>query len=158
MKNTPENWVKSPHLAEVKLIYKTKSQPSSVPVINSPDSAYEYLMSIWDKEIFELQEEFFVVLLNNALNVLGFYKVSKGGKTATIVDISHVLCVAVLSNAHSILLAHNHPSGYLKASSADIRLTRRISDALDNIGIHLRDHLILTTDGYYSFKEHKLLN
>jgi len=157
MKKVPENWLQSPHLAEVKLVYQTKRQLSSTPIIDNPDDAYKYLMSIWDQGKLELQEEFVIVLLNNRLKVLGWYKVSSGGNNATIVDVSHVLCVAVLSNANSLLIAHNHPSGSCKPSSADINLTRRISEALRNIGIQLRDHLVLTIDGYYSFKKQNML-
>ena len=157
MKIFPENWLQSPHMAEVRLVYQTKGQLPSQPVLDTPDQACQYLMSIWDLDTLELYEEFAIVMLNNSLKVLGWYKVSSGGKNATIVDISHVVCAAVLSNAHSIVLAHNHPSNNSKPSSADIRLTRRISEALQNIGIQLSDHIILTNEGYYSFKEHNLL-
>ena len=157
MKNFPENWLQSPHMAEVKLVYQTKGQLPSQPALCTPEEACQYLLSIWDHDTLELYEEFAIVLLNSSLKVLGWYKVSSGGKNATVVDISHVVCAAVLSNAHSVLLAHNHPSNTAKPSSADINLTRRISEALKNIGILISDHIILTSDGYYSFKEHNLL-
>jgi DNA repair protein RadC len=157
MNKTPDNWLQSPHLSQVKLVYQTEQQLSSQPVINSPDEAYDYIMSIWDQGTLELQEEFAIILLNNNLKVLGFYKVSAGGKSATIVDISHVVCAAVLSNAHSVILAHNHPGGKLKASSADIQLTRRIYEVLTNVGITLNDHLIITRESYYSFNQHNLI-
>jgi len=144
-------------MAEVKLVYQYKRQLSSQPIISSPDEAYEYMMSIWDQDTLELQEEFAIVLLNNALKVLGWYKVSRGGKSATIVDIPHVVCAAVLSNAHAVILAHNHPGGKLKASTADIRLTNRIYEALTNVGISLHDHLIITREYYYSFNQNNLI-
>jgi DNA repair protein RadC len=145
-------------MAEVKLVYQYKRQMSSQPVISSPDEAYDYIMSIWDQETMDLQEEFAIILLNNGLKVLGWYKVSRGGKQATIVDIPHVVCAAVLSNAHAVILAHNHPSGGLKASTADIRLTNRINEALTNVGIRLHDHLIITREHYYSFNQHNKIS
>ena len=157
MKTFSDTWQQSPHLAEVKLIYQTGTETSLKPVLCSPAETYNYLMSIWNKDKLELQEEFKVLLFNNAMRCLGWYNVSSGGKTSTIVEISHVLSAALLGNAHSIILAHNHPSGQLKASSADIKLTNRIYDGLKNIGITLHDHLIITRSDYYSFNDHNLI-
>lgn len=65
--------------------------------------------------------------------------------------------VALKSNASSIILAHNHPSGNLQPSEADIKLTRKIKDAGTNLDLPVIDHIILTSESYYSFADEGLL-
>ena len=154
MKTFSENWTVSPHLHEVELVYRTDSGLSSKPQLQSPSDVHSYLLSIWNMDKVELQEEFYVILLNNAMRVLGWCKISTGGKSATIVDVSHVVQVAVLGNASSIILAHNHPSGKLIPSSSDINLTERIQKSLRPLSISVNDHIIISRQGFYSFLDH----
>ena len=88
---------------------------------------------------------------------MGIYNVSKGGISSTIVEIRHILYIALKTNSTGIILAHNHPSGNLKPSSTDINLTRRIKSACEIMDLNLTDHIILTKDNYYSFMEGGLL-
>jgi DNA repair protein RadC len=104
------------------------------------------------------KEVFIVAFLNNAKIVVGYKKISSGGSTATIVDPAEVMRQAVMNEANSILLVHNHPSGNKKASRADIQLTKRISKAGKLLGIPVDDHLIIAGDSYTSFKAKGLLN
>jgi len=153
-----ENWRQSPHLSEVKLVYQTKGDLDSNPILCAPEDVYTYLTDIWDLDRIELQEEFCVILLNNSLRVLGWHLLSKGGKNATVVEASHVLVLASLANASSVILAHNHLSSInLKASRADIHLTNRISEALNHVGIKVNDHVIISRKEFYSFRNHGLL-
>ena len=149
--------VNDPMLAEVKLTYSANPQDHDYPILDNPADVYGYLCDIWDNDKLELQEEFIVIILNNALRVLGWSKVSSGGKTATIVDVTMVIQIALLANAHAVVVAHNHPSGTMRPSTADINLTNRIKKSLDLMGITLHDHLIITRDQFYSFKENGLL-
>ena len=89
--------------------------------------------------------------------MLGIYNVSKGGISSTIVEIRHILYIALKTNSTGIILAHNHPSGNLKPSSTDINLTRKIKNACELMDLNLTDHIILTKDNYYSFMEGGLL-
>ena len=89
--------------------------------------------------------------------MLGIYNVSKGGISSTVVEIRHILYIALKTNSTGIILAHNHPSGNLKPSSTDINLTRRIKSACEIMDLNLTDHIILTKDNYYSFMEGGLL-
>ena len=158
MKNIPENWTQSDCLCEVKLSYKPTVDVHSQPTIDCPDKAVVLLRSIWDMDTIELYENFCVLLLNNSKVCLSWSYISSGGKSATVVDVSKVATTALLGNASSVILCHNHPSGVLKPSSADISLTRRIQDALELLGITLSDHIILTRSRYYSFVEHHMLH
>ena len=136
-------------VAEIKISYSTANTPKIK--ITSVDKAYQLLLSLWDLDTIELQEEFKVLLLNRANEVLAIYPLSKGGITGTVVDSRLIFAVALKCNATGILLCHNHPSGNLKPSDADITLTRSIKKCADFLDITLIDHLIITKNGFYSF-------
>lgn len=148
---------KSPTLAEVKLKYNSKRSIDSCPNITSPDEAEEVLRQIWDEDTIQLKEEFVVLLLNNAKKCLGWSKVSSGGATATIVDPATIFQVALLANATSIILAHNHPSGNTTPSKSDKNLTRKIKESGKMLGIEVEDHIILTAENRFSFKVNQVL-
>ena len=97
--------------------------------------------------------------LNRSNRVLGVYPVSLGGITGTIADIRLILSVALKIVATCIVLAHNHPSGSLKPSRADIELTSKIKEAAKYMHITLMDHLILSPeeDQYLSFADEGFL-
>lgn len=103
------------------------------------------------------KEVFIVAFLNNAKVVMGYKKISSGGSTATIVEPAEVMRQAVMNEANSILLLHNHPSGQNNASKADIQLTKRVVEAGKLLGIPVDDHLIIAGDKYTSFQEKGLL-
>lgn len=151
-------WLKDPEMAEVKLSYRHTGRIKEKPILNSPDEAYSYLLEIWDLDRIEIQEEFLMLLFDKALRCIGWYKLSSGGKNATIVEVSHLIIAAALGNASSIIIAHNHPSGTMSPSKSDISLTRRISKALSTVGISLNDHLIISRSEYISLNERGLLN
>lgn len=74
---------------------------------------------------------------------------SKGGLSGSIIDTRIILQYAIKANASAVILAHNHPSGSLEASEADIKITNRLRDALELVDIKLLDHLILNRDEEY---------
>ena len=143
-------------VAEIKVSYKTTNTPKVK--ITSGDVAFEVLLSSWDSDTIELQEEFKVLLLNRANEVLGIYPLSKGGITGTVVDQRLIFAVALKCNATGIILCHNHPSSTLKPSDSDITLTRIIKKCADFLDITLIDHLIITKKGFYSFSNEGLLS
>lgn len=100
-----------------------------------------------------LKEYFFVVLLNNANRVVGFYKLSEGGICGTVADIRLTFATALKSLATGIILIHNHPSGNLKPSEADKVLTQRFKKAGELLDVHVLDHIILTNEDYFSFSD-----
>lgn len=146
------NLLKSPSLAEISLKYKTVLPVDDMPSVTSPQEAVKLLRSIWDEDQIQLKEEFVVLLLNNAKKCLGWSKISSGGATATIVDPATIFQLALLANATSVILAHNHPSGTLEASQADKNLTNRIKDSGKMLGIGVEDHIILTAEKCLSFR------
>lgn len=144
-------------LPEVKVRYECSLNYNDLPNINSPDDAYKYLKEIWDMDTINYREEFIVLLLSNTKKCLGWSKISIGGGTATIVDPAKVYQVVLIANAHSIVLAHNHPSGHMKASSADINLTKRLQEIGKVLGIPVEDHLIIASNGFMSMRNQGLI-
>jgi len=148
---------KSPQLAEVKLTYKNEQSIEGCPAITSPGKAEKLLREIWDQDSIQLKEEFVVLLLNNAKKCLGWSKISSGGVTATIVDPASIFQIALLANATSIILAHNHPSGNIRPSKSDKNLTKRIQESGKMLGIEVEDHIILTAENCLSFRTEKII-
>jgi DNA repair protein RadC len=93
------------------------------------------------------------MLLNRANKILGTFQVSSGGITGTVVDPRIVFQSALKANATSIIIAHNHPSGQLTASQADIDLTKKLKEGGAVLDIPVLDHLIITESNYYSFAD-----
>lgn len=140
-------------VAEIEIVYKTKVKPSSRPKITGSKDIYSLLLSVWDMNLIELQEQFIVLLLNRNNRVLGVYKASTGGLTGTVADPRLILAAALKAGAASIILSHNHPSSSLTPSRADEQLTQKIKQAASYHDISVLDHIIVTTEGYYSFAE-----
>ncbi|WP_417859771.1 JAB domain-containing protein [Winogradskyella sediminis] len=138
-------------IKEIRVSYSSGNN-DKIKITNSKDS-YELLKSCWSMNTIEYQEEFKVLLLNRNHQVLGIYPLSKGGVSGTLVDAKLVYSVALKCNASSIIVAHNHPSGNLKPSEADLKLTKKLKQAGTYLDIMLLDHLIITKNGYYSFSD-----
>ncbi|WP_033959940.1 JAB domain-containing protein [Psychroserpens jangbogonensis] len=142
-------------VSEIKVSYSNEN-PNKVK-IDSSESVFELVMNHWDNNLIELQEEVKVVLLNRANIVIGIYDLSKGGITGCIVDIKLILSVALKAVTSHIVLVHNHPSGNLKPSEADKRITSRLNKACEIVEISLLDHLIISKDSFFSFKDEGLI-
>lgn len=98
-------------------------------------------------------EECHVMLLRNNLSLIDTCLISKGGLTASTVDVRSIVRKALLANATAIVLCHNHPSGSLTPSTADVRLTHQVKEACEVMQITLIDHLVVSAEGYYSFAD-----
>jgi DNA repair protein RadC len=98
-------------------------------------------------------EEFWILYLNNSNKVIHKAQLSKGGLTGTVVDVRLIFKTAFEQNAISIILTHNHPSGKLLASDADIQITKKIKEASKHLEINVLDHIIITENGFYSFND-----
>ena len=101
-------------------------------------------------------EEFWVLYLNNSNKVIYKAQLSKGGITGTVVDIRIIFKMAFEQNATAIILTHNHPSGKLMASDADLQITKRIKEAGKTLEIQVLDHIIITENGYFSFQDESI--
>ncbi len=102
-------------------------------------------------------ERFMAVFLNNNKQVIGHKMIGSGNSTATIADPKTLLKEAIVREANSVIVAHNHPSGYLKESMSDINLTKRIKKTCELVDILLDDHIIICQDEFISFNNKGLL-
>lgn len=102
-------------------------------------------------------EEFWLLILNRANLVIKKELISRGGVSGTVVDTKIIFKAAVENYACSIIICHNHPSGNLKPSEADIRITKNIKEAGKLMEIPLLDHLIITENGFYSFADEGMI-
>jgi DNA repair protein RadC len=140
-------------VAEVQLIYKSKVRASERPKITKSGDAFSVLKEHWNLETIEFIETFKVMLLNRANRVLGIIDISTGDTCGTVVDCKVVFTATLKSNASQIILAHNHPSGNLTPSQADINLTRKLKSAGEFLDITVLEHIILTSESYFSFAD-----
>ena len=104
-----------------------------------------------------LHEEFWILYLNNANRVMHRFQLSKGGITATLVDVRLILKNALEVGAVGIILAHNHPSGKTRPSKADIQITKKIIKAAALMDLKVLDHLVVSESEYYSFADNQLM-
>ena len=145
-------------VSEVKLTYKPKVKASERMSIYSSNDTYQLLKeNFYDADTIEYRESFKIVLLNRANKVLGVTQVSEGGLNSTPVDIRIIMQAAILANASAIILSHNHPSGNLRPSSDDKSITAQINQAAKIMQLQILDHIILTSEGYYSFADEGLI-
>jgi len=121
--------------------------------ITSSADIYEVMNGLADLP----QEEFWILLLNKANKIIGKCPISKGGVSGTVADLRVIFKLAIENLATSIILCHNHPSGNLKPSDADITLTKKLRDSGDLMDIPVLDHVIITDSGYYSFADEGIL-
>jgi len=103
-------------------------------------------------------EEFWIIVLNRANKITSSHLVSKGGQAGTIADPKIIFNMALENHAASLILAHNHPSGNLKPSQADLELTRKLRSAGKFLDIPVLDHLIITDHGFLSFADEGILD
>ena len=141
-------------VSELTISYKPKVKPSDRCSIRFSQDAYKLLMEqAFNDDILEYKEYFKLVLLNGANKVLGITTISEGGMDGTVVDVRLIMQTALLAHSSSIILAHNHPSGQLKPSPQDDRITQKIKEAAKLMDIRIQDHLIVTGDNYYSYAD-----
>lgn len=144
-------------VAEIQLSYKSNVKPSERPKISGSRDAFEILKANWDENKIEFVEHFKVMFTNRANKVLGILEVSSGGVSGTVADPKVIFAGAIKAGACGFIVAHNHPSGNLTASQSDIELTRRLRDGGKLLEIQLLDHIILTTEGYFSFADEGMI-
>ena len=103
------------------------------------------------------KEEFWAIYLNQSNRVIRKERLSAGGLTGTLVDVRLIMKAALLCNATGMIIAHNHPSGNEKPSVEDNRITEQVKKAAETLNIRLIDHVIITSNTYYSYMDNDML-
>jgi len=138
----------------LQLVRETPAEDPTASVLDGPAAVSRQLLPLLDG----LDREHFVVLALDARNrPIGANTVSIGSLSASLVHPREIFKFAILANASSLILAHNHPSGDTAPSRDDIELTRRLVDAGTLIGIEVLDHLVIGGEEFFSLKEKGLM-
>ena len=138
---------------EVSIKYKG-TKKTDLKTISSSNDIYTILKLLFNQDTIDWTEEVILICLSRANKVIGYYKVSVGGITGTVVDPKVIFTIALnCAGTTNIILAHNHPSGNLSPSNEDNLITQKIKNAGNMLDIKLLDHLIVTSDGYYSYND-----
>lgn len=154
---TQQDQISLYQVSEINLTYRPKFKASERPKVTSSKDAYDILYNNWDLDKIELLEQFKILLLNRANNVIGIFQVSSGGIAGTVADPKLIFSTALKACASSIILSHNHPSGNLQPSQQDIELTKKIKAGGSYLDIMVLDHVIITPDHYYSFADEGMI-
>jgi DNA repair protein RadC len=142
-------------VGEVQATYQTGKLFPKVKIINSKLLADE-ARKRWPVDV-EYREAFVVIYGDRANGVLGHAVISLGGVASTVVDPKIVFQHGLLCNASGMFLVHNHPSDNPKPSESDIELTRKLKQLGQMMDMIVLDHVILTSEGYYSFADEGIL-
>ena len=137
-------------ICEIEVIYKRPAIASMESIKEAEDIVEVFRKLITDEKI-DHKEFFLVALLSRHNHVLGVAKTSVGSTNGTVVNIKEIFQLAIKTNSCGIILCHNHQSGNLKPSENDISITKKIKEACTLCEISLLDHIILTSEGFYSF-------
>ena len=139
--------------AAVELYKRVQIKQAERRQIISSETACEILRPlIGDVE----KEEFWAICLNQSNRIIRKERLSVGGIACTYVDIRLIMKEAILCNATGLIIAHNHPSGNEKPSGEDNRITEQVKKAAETLNIRLIDHVIITSNTYYSYVENNM--
>ncbi len=121
--------------------------------IASSEDADAILREFIDLGRIDHKEFFWLILLNNSNYVIGMSEIGAGNTTGVCVNFKEIFQLAILANAMGIIVAHNHPSGNLNASTSDIQITQKLRESTKLLDITLLDHLIITSEGFRSLSD-----
>jgi DNA repair protein RadC len=144
-----------------KLLMKKVEAPSFTnldKITSSRDCVYAAAM-LWDLDQINIVEHFYVLYINRVNKIIAYAEIGRGGIDAVLVDKRIIFAHALLAAATGLILFHNHPSGNMKPSQADINLTRDIKKAGEAIGIAVFDHIIMSPNltDFYSFADEGMI-
>ncbi len=128
-------------IAEIKISYSHKVKPSNQVTITCSKDVADYVTPLWPD--IDYKERFAMLMLSRSNKVLGLSWISQGGISGTIVDVRLIFQAALKANSTSIILVHNHPSGKMETSDADLKITRKIKSGGDILDITVLDHVII---------------
>lgn len=143
-------------VGEIELTFKRFVNVDQMLSIKSSQNVAKIIRDFWPQDI-ELRERVYAIFLNKQLEILSIFEVSSGGISSSIVDIKLILGNALINLSSSIILAHNHPSGGLTPSYHDIDMTKKLVAAANYLELKINDHIIITSDSYFSFADQGIL-
>lgn len=138
----------------IQMIFRYTKPKNSLTLIQSSKDTFNFLKDVFIKDKLDSQEMFIVLYMNRANRIMAYDIISLGGVTGTVVDSRILIQKAVLLLASAVIISHNHPSGNLNPSQADISVTKKLKQSLQLIDISLLDHIIIADENnYHSFAD-----
>lgn len=144
-------------ISEIEISYKPAVKPSELMSVRSSQEVFAAFKLTWDESKIEFVEQFKVMLLNRANRILGICTLSTGTVVSSFCDPKLAFAIAIKANATGIIICHNHPSGCLLPSSSDQEITKRMVEVGKYMDLRVLDHLIISSEGYYSFADEGVL-
>ena len=141
-------------IPEITLKFKKHPNQFTAKIQSSKD-AFDLLKKFYDQDTIGLYESVIALFLDRSNKSIGWFKVSQGGISASVIDVRLILATAIKCGASSIMLSHNHPTGELSPSTPDILITNKLKTGAKTLNITLLDHIIVndTLDNYFSFAD-----
>jgi len=133
---------------------RKETAEESITHVTTSNDVYKYLHQTF---VNLNHEEFWILLLNRSNRVIGKFLISKGGQAGTVADPKIIFKTALENNAANIVLAHNHPSGNVKPSESDDKLTRNMVASGNLLSLYVVDHVIFANNRYYSYRDEDLI-
>lgn len=145
-------------IPQVGIFLVNKIDLNEAKKITTAQQAADVFKAIEDfNKTIDCYEQFYTIYLNQNSKILSVCCIGSGGETSCTVSVQKIAQGAILQNAQGIILSHNHPSGNLAPSDQDKKLTRQIVSAMELFNIKVLDHLIITSDNYYSFSNNGII-
>lgn len=141
--------------SKVTIIYNKSILSKS---LRNADDVVDYLNAIWDMGLFHIQEQVYILYMNNLNQVICWNCLHSGTCDSVSLDTRLAAACGLVCMATKAVISHNHPSGTLTPTAEDIEMTCQLRDVMKIAGITLIDHIIMAESGYYSFKKNKLLD
>ena len=143
---------------EIEIYYKTTVKAEERPKINQTNDVFRLMSEMGEmSRNMEYKELFYALYMNTANDVLAVHKISEGTTKQTLVDIKFIMQGAILTNAASLIICHNHPSGNTSPSTEDKKLTQQIGLAAKLFNVQLVDSIIISAEDYFSFCEQGIM-
>ena len=145
-------------VAEISIKYNYKVKAKDRVKAGDSNKLAEAFFAVFDKSNIEVQETAYCAILDRNCAIIGIIKIGEGNDGATIMNMDKAFQAAILCNGYCIALCHNHPSGNLKPSRDDERITNQFKQASLCLGKRLIDHIIISPDGdFFSFSDEGLI-
>jgi DNA repair protein RadC len=141
---------------DVRLVQEHSGRYDLEKKITSSSQAADICKQLYDMDALSY-EKMIMITLNTPLQVIGCFEISRGTVDETAIYPREIATRALLTNAKAVIIAHNHPSGSIAPSQADMNVTRKIKNVLEMLDINLLDHIIIAHDRTYSMADHDLL-
>jgi DNA repair protein RadC len=149
---------KTYQVTEIKVHYSGPNSEIERPFLKTSADAVELLRDLYNPSTLQIQEQFIVLYLNQANQLMGANFHSVGGMTGTVADIRLILAIALKGASNQIIISHNHPSGNLQPSRADKELTLKLKESAALMDIKLLDHIIMAKGScYMSFADEGII-